>query len=108
MQVNQLAINRNQDLGRASEFSLLESVAVKLNTWLNRMVGCWHKELSRPFSSQGQTYRVCIHCGARRTFNVGRWEMQGGFYFSLPTSKHFGALSGLTQRRQTNQLAPLH
>jgi len=55
--------------------------------WMTRVLGCWHRELSRPFSSQGQTYRVCVRCGARRPFNLGSWEMQGNFYYSLPTPK---------------------
>ena len=107
MQVSQLAIHGTQGLGRASDFSWMESLAVRFSAWLNQMVGCRHKELSRPFSSQGQTYRVCVSCGARRAFNVGRWEMHGRFYYSRPTSKQFGALSGLAPRRASNRLAPL-
>jgi hypothetical protein len=49
-----------------------------------RVFGCWHREMSRPFSSQGQTYRTCLDCGARRQFNLGRWEMQGEFYYREP------------------------
>jgi hypothetical protein len=101
---NQLTIHRNQGLGQINASTFLETLTVKLNTWLNRMVGCWHKELSRPFSSQGQTYRVCINCGARRAFNVGRWEMQGGFYYSLPTTRHFGVLSGMVARPAKSRL----
>ncbi|MDQ1728400.1 MAG: hypothetical protein QOD33_525 [Pyrinomonadaceae bacterium] len=63
-----------------------------------RVFGCWHREMSRPFSEQGQTYRTCLSCGARRQFNVGRWEMQGDFYYRLPTSTYFRALNGLTAR----------
>ncbi|MDQ1708237.1 MAG: hypothetical protein QOJ88_1448, partial [Pyrinomonadaceae bacterium] len=40
----------------------------------------------------------CLSCGARRQFNVGRWEMQGDFYYRLPTSTYFRALNGLTAR----------
>jgi hypothetical protein len=60
--------------------------------WLTSLLGCRHKEMSRPFSSQGQTYRSCLECGARRQFNVGRWEMQGDFYYGLPTGKHLRTL----------------
>lgn len=48
---------------------------------VTRIFGCWHKEMSRPFSNQGQTYRSCLDCGARRKFNVGSWEMQGDYYY---------------------------
>ena len=53
--------------------------------WLARVFGCWHKEMSRPFTDQGQTYRTCLDCGARRQFNLRRWEMQGDFYYGLPS-----------------------
>ncbi|MEO7970180.1 MAG: hypothetical protein ABI698_02695 [bacterium] len=52
-----------------------------------RVFGCWHKEMSRPFTDQGQTYRTCLDCGARRQFNLRRWEMQGKFYYGVPSSQ---------------------
>ena len=48
--------------------------------FLMRVFGCWHRELSRPFTRQGQTYRSCLHCGARRGFDLRTWETKGGFY----------------------------
>jgi hypothetical protein len=66
--------------------------------WVTRLFGCWHRKMSRPFSSQGQTYRTCLDCGARRQFNLGRWEMQGDFYYRLPTSTYFRPLNGLATR----------
>ena len=33
--------------------------------------GCRHKELSRPFSTGGETYKVCLKCGAHFPFS---WE----------------------------------
>jgi hypothetical protein len=51
--------------------------------WVTRVFGCWHMDMSRPFSSEGQTYRTCVACGARRQFNLRRWEMQGDFYYGL-------------------------
>jgi hypothetical protein len=49
--------------------------------WITRLLGCWHRDMSRPFSRGGQAYRTCLSCGASRKFNVGRWEMQGEFYY---------------------------
>lgn len=66
--------------------------------WLGRVFGCRHRTMSRPFSSDGETYRTCVDCGARRSFSIGEWEMRGGFYYSLPTSRHFRAINGLTPR----------
>lgn len=51
---------------------------------VTRLLGCRHKEMSRPFSNKGQAYRTCLNCGASRKFNVGRWEMQGSFYYASP------------------------
>jgi len=59
-----------------------------IGDWINRLFGCWHKQMSRPFSSQGQTYRSCLDCGARRQFNVKRWEMQGNFYYRQASSTY--------------------
>lgn len=50
--------------------------------WLGGFFGCSHKEMSRPFSRQGETYRVCLTCGARRQFVESTWEMRGPFYFA--------------------------
>lgn len=59
-----------------------------VGNFVARLFGCWHKEMSRPFSNQGQTYRTCLDCGARRTFNVGSWEMQGDYYYRGPASQY--------------------
>jgi hypothetical protein len=66
--------------------------------WFTRLFGCRHKEMSRPFTDQGQTFRTCLDCGARRQFNLRRWEMQGDFYYGLPSSKYFRPLSDLAAR----------
>ena len=70
----------------------------KIGGGLSRLFGCWHSEMSRPFSSDGQSYRACLACGARRQFNTRSWETQGDFYYRLPTSKHFRVLNGLGAR----------
>lgn len=43
--------------------------------------------MSRPFSRQGETYRVCVTCGARRQFVESIWEMKGPFYFGTVQSE---------------------
>lgn len=55
-----------------------------IGKFLNRVFGCWHRQMSRPFSNHGHAYRTCLDCGASRRFNVGSWEMQGKFYYALP------------------------
>ncbi len=51
-------------------------------SWVARVFGCWHREMSRPFSQAGRSYRTCLNCGAHRRFNVGNWEMQGSYYYA--------------------------
>ncbi|HWN98524.1 MAG TPA: hypothetical protein VNS63_04570 [Blastocatellia bacterium] len=49
---------------------------------------CRHRELSRPFTLSGETYRVCLDCGARRGFRPDTWTTQGGYYWEdLATSQ---------------------
>ena len=102
MQAGQLMIEGHPNVGQKSaSFSVqgfVESRLVKIVTLINRLFGCWHREMSRPFSRQGHTYRTCLSCGAQRQFNLGRWEMQGDFYYRLPTSKYFSPLNSFASR----------
>ena len=95
MQANQLASEKRTNIEQPNEPFFIG----KVSGLLGRVFGCWHKQMSRPFSSDGQTYRACLNCGARRSFNLARWEMRGDFYYSLPTSKHFRAVNGLPPRQ---------
>lgn len=52
-----------------------------LATWLSRLFGCWHTDMSRPFTLRGVTARVCLDCGARRRFDTVRWQMVGAYYY---------------------------
>jgi hypothetical protein len=65
---------------------------------VTRLLGCWHKEMSRPFSNKGQAYRTCLNCGASRKFNVGSWEMQGRFYYARPNAGCLRPLNSLAAR----------
>jgi hypothetical protein len=49
-----------------------------------RVFGCWHREMSRPFTLGGQSYRACLDCGARRAFDTASWEMVGAYYYGSP------------------------
>jgi hypothetical protein len=59
-------------------------LAALISKWLTRAFGCWHREMSRPFTLGGQSYRTCLDCGARRTFDPSRWEMVGAYYYNPP------------------------
>lgn len=46
-----------------------------------KLFGCWHDDISRPFT-QGQTaYRSCLQCGARKQFDTKTLRTYGAFYF---------------------------
>gem|GEM_PF-393519 len=100
IQANQLTLKSYPGVGPLNTSGLTDNVSGIVSRWLNRLLGCWHLEMSRPFSSEGQAYRVCLSCGAQRRFNLKNWEMQGDFYYTLPTSKHFRALQGLAAVRR--------
>ncbi len=48
---------------------------------IGKLFGCWHKNLSRPFSSEKSSYRTCLHCGARKHFDADNLKTFGPFYY---------------------------
>jgi hypothetical protein len=76
MQAGELTI-QNSNIGHIN----VSSLTGKVGNIVARVFGCWHGELSRPFSRDGRAYRTCLSCGAQRQFNLGNWEMQGSFYY---------------------------
>jgi hypothetical protein len=52
------------------------------NSWLTRLFGCRHRNMSPPFTGGEETYRSCMSCGARRQFNVERGRMTGAYYYA--------------------------
>jgi hypothetical protein len=47
-----------------------ESFMAILLTILEFLLGCHHPNLSRVFTLQGETYRVCCDCGARFAYSL--------------------------------------
>ena len=90
MQAGQLTI-ANTNVGHLDGSSLTG----KIGNFVARVFGCWHAELSRPFSHEGRAYRSCLNCGAQRKFNLGNWEMQGSYYYNRPTTNHFRSLAAV-------------
>ena len=48
---------------------------------IGKLFGCWHKELSRPFTNKKSSYRTCLHCGARKHFDAQNLKTFGPFYY---------------------------
>ena len=46
-----------------------------------KVFGCWHKDLTRPFTTWRESYRTCIECGARRRFDEKSFKTIGSFYY---------------------------
>jgi hypothetical protein len=47
---------------------------------LSRSWTCWHRRMSRPFTRDGETYRVCLRCGVHRRFDLDAWKTKGSYY----------------------------
>ena len=61
----------------------ITDVSRSVGNWFLGIFGCAHKEMSRPFSRHGESYRVCIGCGAHRRFDAQTWKPQGPFYYKV-------------------------
>ena len=49
--------------------------------FFGKLFGCWHKDLSRPFTEKNCSYRVCLDCGARKEFDTDSFQTSGPFYY---------------------------
>lgn len=70
-------------------FELFEGREVTPRTTLftniaRRLFGCHHHDLSRPFTHDGESYKSCLTCGARKRFNPETYKMEGRFYYASP------------------------
>jgi hypothetical protein len=48
---------------------------------ITKLFGCWHDNLSRPFTQGKTAYRSCLNCGARKQFDPETLKTHGDFYF---------------------------
>lgn len=46
-----------------------------------KLFGCWHKNLTRPFSDKHGSYMACLDCGARKAFDLQSFKTSGAFYY---------------------------
>lgn len=47
----------------------------------SKLFGCWHNNLSRPFTNKKASYRACLSCGARKKFDTSALKTVGPFYY---------------------------
>lgn len=79
-----VALNQRMIEDHAERSRALTNAAQRLVTRL--LGGCWQHNLSRPFTRNGKTYRVCLNCGLSRAFNLTTWQTHGGSYALPPNS----------------------
>ena len=70
----------------APNFDADEKVFGKRLGLLSRIVGCSHRNLSRPFVEGGIGYKTCLNCGARSPFDSKTFTTNGKFY-SAPVKR---------------------
>jgi len=70
---------------------------------ISKLWSCWHRHMSRPFTRDGQTYRVCLRCGIQRPFDLDAWKTKGAYYrekkVSLPDTSTGNAAPSRTKLR---------
>lgn len=95
MQAGQLTIasSNRPPLNASSLFAIV-------GMWITRLFGCWHTEMSRPFSHHGKAYRSCLNCGAQRQFNLRNWQMQGDFYYHVSKTSQLHVVNGFSAVRR--------
>jgi hypothetical protein len=70
-------INQQMMRDQAERSRALNDAANRL---VQRLLGCWQHDLSRPFTREGKTYRVCTKCGLSRDFNLNTFKTHGVSY----------------------------
>jgi hypothetical protein len=68
-------------------------LTAQVSYWMTRVFGCWHTEMSRPFTHDGESYRACLECRARRVFDSEKWEMVGAYYYETPKNQRLSLKS---------------
>ena len=60
--------------------NLREKITGSLLYFVQRLIGCHHRQMSLPFTRDGRTYRSCARCGMRREFDLTTWRSKGRYY----------------------------
>ena len=66
---------------RSIGFAFPNRLAELLEYYIVRLFGCPHPVMGWPITLEGETYRACLDCGARRRFDTDDWHMCGPYYF---------------------------
>lgn len=72
---------------RRTAWRPIQAILARIRDVFSRIFVCWHRKMSRPFTRDGETYRVCLRCGKHRQFDVGEWKTKGVYYNDSPASQ---------------------
>ena len=73
---NAATLNLQRTGDHAERRRALSGAVVQL---LNNVLGCWRHQMSRPFTREGRTYRICLSCGMSRDFDTATWKTFGPY-----------------------------
>jgi hypothetical protein len=59
-----------------------------LKATLDFLFGCHHNNLSRVFTLEGQSYRVCCDCGRRFKYSLANMSIEGRHTLKLSVERH--------------------
>jgi len=79
-----------------NESSLVETVTHPLASALEFAFGCHHAKLSRVFTLEGRSYKVCCSCGATFDYSLRTMSM-------IPHRTLLSAFRRLRARRKLNR-----
>ena len=80
-------------MSQSEELPLLDSLAHPLARVLERAFGCHHTGLSRVFTINDRTYKVCLQCGASFDYSLKDMSI-------VHRRRFFPALMRLRRRRR--------
>jgi hypothetical protein len=63
-----------------SERDRLVTILSAPERFVGSVFRCWHRRMGWPITRDGQTYRACLKCGMRRSFDPKTWKTTGPFY----------------------------
>jgi hypothetical protein len=84
LSISQLPIRSQRDgISQLPLRSQRDGLATILSTFelrLGSLFRCGHPRMGWPITRDGQTYRACLKCGMRRSFDPETWKSFGSFY----------------------------
>ncbi|MEJ7849179.1 MAG: hypothetical protein WKF92_13940 [Pyrinomonadaceae bacterium] len=77
----QYILDLNKNLAAVAKAVRSEDAFGKKIGIFGKLFGCWHKNLTRPFTNDKLSYQACLDCGARRKFDLSSFKVSRAFYF---------------------------